>query len=215
MSVQPWLVTAALLAAPTLAAAEIVAEPPAEPALPADPGTGVPVMLQPPAAPPRPMIRHGLFLGGGLFGGNISCDGPNCGGFRKAGGGELHIGWMVTPRLGVLLDGWAMTSTQNNVDISYITSTIDVRYYLLPVLWVQGGLGSGHARVSIGALAARGDNVPVGLLAAGFEVVRSRHWAIDVSAKVAQGSSTNDNGGVTTGRSAGVGAHFTWFSTGP
>ena len=164
-----------------------------------------------PAEPPPP--RHGLLIGGGLFGGNISCDGTNCGGFREAGGAAFHVGYMFGPRLGVLLDVWAMTSSKNDVGISFVTSTVNLRYWLAPALWIQGGLGGGHAVIHVGALSSRGDDVPVGELAAGYEVVKSRNWAIDVAVKLAQGSSTADNGDVTTGRSTGLGANFTWYAT--
>jgi len=165
------------------------------------------------AQPSPPMReRHGLFAGGGLWGGNISCDGDSCGGFRKAGGASGHVGFLFTPRLGVLLDLWAMTSSESNVAITYVAATINARYWLAPVIWIEGGVGNGHAVISFGGLAARGDDVPVGQLAVGLEVVRGPSWAIDVQAKVAQGTSTKDAGNVTTGRAVGVGAAFTWYA---
>lgn len=171
-----------------------------------------PAAAQPMMEAPPPMQRHGLFGGGALFGGNISCDGMDCGGFREAGGLSGHIGWMFNPNLGVLLDVWAMTSSKNDVAITFVSSTINLRYWLAPALWVQAGLGNGHAVIRYRGLAARGDDVPAGELGIGFEVVRGRTWALDVSAKVAQGTSTEDSGDVTTGRSVGVGAHFTFFA---
>lgn len=163
-----------------------------------------------PMAPPAE--RHGVFGGGGLFGGNISCDGADCGGFREAGGLSGHVGWMFGPRLGVMVDVWAMTSSKNDVAITYVAGTLNLRYWLANALWIQGGLGNGHAVITYRGLAARGDDVPVGQLAIGFEVVRGRTWSIDVAGKVAQGGSTDDAGNVTTGRSAGIGAHLTLFA---
>ena len=164
-----------------------------------------------PISPPVPTERHGLFFGGGLWGGNISCDGSDCGGFRAAGGGSLHIGYLFTPRFGLLFDGWAMTSSKNDVNLTFVTGTLNVRYWVAPVIWIQGGLGGGHAVISVGGFAARGDDVPVGQLAAGFEIVRGRSWALDLQLKVAQGTSTDDGAEVQTGRSAGIGVAFTWF----
>lgn len=169
--------------------------------------------VAPSAARAEAPVRHGLLLGGGLFGGNISCDGASCSGFRSAGGGSLHVGYMFTPRLGVLVDAWAMTSSKDDVSITFVTTTIDVRYWLASAIWLQGGLGNGHAQVSIGSFDATGDNVPVVELGAGFEVVRGRHWALDVSAKIAQGSSADSNTDASTGRSTGLGAHFTWYAS--
>jgi hypothetical protein len=209
------LVVAVLLAAPAIASAQPAAGAPAPPPVAAPEAPATPAMAPvPPAEPPAPPARHGLLIGGGLFGGNISCNGTKCGGFREAGGGSFHVGYMFTPRLGALLDVWAMTSSKNDVAITFFTSTIDVRYFLLPLLWVQAGVGNGHALIHAGIFAARSADVPVGEFAAGYEVVKSRNWAIDVSFKIAQGSSTDNNGdNVKTGRSTGIGAHFTWYAT--
>jgi len=163
------------------------------------------------AQPAQQHERHGLFGGGALWGGNISCDGDNCGGFRKAGGASGHIGFMFSPRLGVLIDAWAMGSSENNVDITYVTGTVDLRYYLAPIIWVQGGVGNGHAIVSALGFSARGDDVPVGELAAGVELARGHSWALDIEGKVAQGTSTSANGGVSTGRMVGLGVGITFF----
>jgi hypothetical protein len=162
--------------------------------------------------PPPPPERHGLFASGGLWGGNISCDGMDCGnGFREAGGVNLSIGWMFTPRFGLLFDAWAMTSSKNDVSITFITTTLDVRYWLTRALWVQGGVGSGHATVTWHGISGSGDDVPVGTVGAGFEIVRGRNWAIDVAFKVAQGSRTDENNDVHTGRSTGLGVSFVGF----
>lgn len=164
---------------------------------------------------PKPQ-RYGLMGGLALHGGNISCEGNGCGDVRKAGGGSGHIGWMLDEKMGLLLDVWGMSSEENNVTISYFTGTVNFRYYLVPIFWVQGGLGNGHATVTSRILGVqfegRSDDVPVGLLSAGLEVVRGPRWALDVQAKVAQGTSTDDNeADATTGRMASIGVAFTWF----
>ncbi|MGE0872101.1 MAG: hypothetical protein AB7P03_26320 [Kofleriaceae bacterium] len=165
-----------------------------------------------PAAPSPPAGRHGLFATSGVWAGNISCDGMDCGGFREAGGLGLQVGYMVTPRFGVLADVWGMTSSQNDVSITFVTATLNARYWLAPVIWVQAGVGTGHARVSWGPFSGASDDVAVGAISAGIEVVRGRRWAVDVAAKLAQGSSTDVEGDqVQTGRSTGVGVSFVGF----
>jgi hypothetical protein len=158
--------------------------------------------------------RHGVFFGGTLTAGEISCDGNDCGGFREAGGAAGHIGYMIGPRFGVLFDAWAQTSSDDDVALTFVTATVNARLWLANILWVQGGIGNGHARLDVGPFAGRSDNVPVGMLAAGIELVRSRNWALDLQAKIAQGSSTDDDGdAVSTGRSAGIGVSLTYFAT--
>ena len=161
-----------------------------------------------------PPQRHGVFFGGSLTGGEISCDGDSCGGFREAGGGALQIGYMLSPRFGLLVDAWAQTSRDDDVALTFITTTVNARFWLARILWVQAGLGNGHAQLDVGPFAGRSDNVPVGQLAAGIELVRGRNWALDLQAKVAQGSETDDDGdAVQTGRSSGIGVSFSYFAT--
>ncbi len=211
MSIRGVLVAVVLLVGSGIAAAQPVvaalAPPPTEPPPPNGPPTVSEIMR-----PPPPPVRAGLFGGGGLWAGNISCDGTNCGDFRKAGGGNGHIGWMFSPRFGVLVDVWAMTSSENNVSLTFLTTTVNVRYWLANAIWIQGGVGNGHAIVRVGGFQGRGDDVPVVEAAAGFEIVRGRNWAVDVGLKVAQGSTTvSEEDNVQTGRSTALGAHFTFF----
>jgi hypothetical protein len=172
---------------------------------------------QPAPVAPLPVRERRTWFGGiALFGGNISCDGADCGGFREAGGAAGTIGYLFNPRLDLAFDVWAMTSSKNNVSVSFVTATANVRYYLMPALWVQGGVGSGRAIVRALIFQSRSDDVPVGQLAAGYEVVRGRNWAVDVTFRVAQGGAT-DRGMDTsddarTGRSVGLGASLTFFS---
>jgi len=168
-----------------------------------------------PALAERGLERHGLFAGGGVFGGNISCEGDNCGDFREAGGANGQVGYLLGPRFGLLLDVWAMTSSQNDISITYVASTLSARLWVAPRLWVQAGLGSGHAEVRVSIFGARGDDVPVGEVAAGAELVRGPGWSLDLTARIAQGTATSDNNNVTTGRAAGLGVTMTWYARQP
>jgi hypothetical protein len=160
--------------------------------------------------------RHGLFGGGGLYGGEISCEG-NCGeSFRSAAGANGHLGYKFSHQLALIFDLWAMTSSQNDVEITYVMASGGVRLWLAPQFWVQGTIGSGHANVRVGNLEARGDDVPIGQLAVGFELVKGYSWTIDLQARIAQGSSTDDFGNnVSTGRAAGIGAAITFYQRRP
>ncbi|HTR55199.1 MAG TPA: hypothetical protein VMJ10_31165 [Kofleriaceae bacterium] len=162
-------------------------------------------------APRPPIPREGIFGGFGAWGGNISCNGSDCGGFSAAGGGSGHLGYMFNRQLGILIDVWALTSKSGNVGLTFLTSTVDVRFWVLPILWVQGGLGNGHAIVHVDGFAAASGDVPVGEVGAGVEVLRGRNWDLDVVFQVAQGTSTNDSGGSSTGRSTGLGVQLTWY----
>lgn len=171
------------------------------------------------ADPDQAPERYGVFGGLSLHGGHISCDGDGCGDdFRKAAGGDGHVGFLFSDKAGVMLDFWGMTSEENDVTISYVAATVNLRYWLAPMLWVQGGLGSGHAKVSvdtaIGNFEGQSDDVPVALLGVGVELARGTNWALDLEAKVAQGTETDDNdSNATTGRMVGFGVGFTFFGS--
>jgi len=164
------------------------------------------------APAPKPE-RHGFFASGGLWGGEISCDGTDCGGFREAGGAGLSIGYLISPRFALLSDTWAMTSQKDSVGVTFVTSTIGARAWLTPAIWIQGGVGVGHAKVTWGPFTTdSSDDVPVASVGAGIELLEGRSWAIDLSVKVAQGTKTDNEGmAVTTGRQSGVGVSFVGF----
>ena len=207
------LTAGALLALPALAAAQDAPAPPA------------PAPAAAPAAAPAPAsaaetirYRHGLFGGGAVWAGNLSCDGGDCGGFSAAGGLSGHIGYMFTPHLGLLLDVWGMTSGNAVLGLTYEANTIDLRYWLTRSFFIEGGVGSGYAQVHILGNNPTSNAVPVGLLAVGYEVTHGHTWAIDIALQAAQGTSvtamdgSNGSKMASTGRGVGLGAHVTWFS---
>jgi hypothetical protein len=161
--------------------------------------------------------RFGVFGGVAVHGGHISCEGAGGGDdFRKAGGADGHIGWLFDQKVGLMLDLWGMTSKENDTTISYVAATVNVRYWVAPILWLQGGIGYGHANVkvetAIGDFEGQTDDVPVAQLGLGVEVARGTNWAFDVEAKVAQGTDT-DGSNASTGRMVGIGVGLTFFGS--
>lgn len=159
--------------------------------------------------------RLGLYGGFALHAGNISCEGDNCGDFREAGGFDGHVGYLFNDKLGLHFDLWLMSSSQNDVTLTFSSATVGVRYWVVPIIWLQGGLGVGHANwryQGIIDFEANSDDVPVLQLGAGVELIRSKRWAMDLEGKIAWGSSTDDDGNRdSTGRMVGAGVGFTWF----
>ncbi len=186
MSTRSLLFAAALVSIPTVAAAQAADKPP-------DP-------------------RIGFFGGFGLYAGEISCDGPNCSGVRKAGGGEGHVGYAFSRKLGLIGDLWWMASSEDDVTITFINGSVGLRWWVAPIFWIQGGVGSGHASVRYAGIIdieGTSDSIPTGFLSVGLELVQSKRFALDVALRIAQGSETE--GEDTTGRMTGVGVGFTWF----
>jgi hypothetical protein len=188
VSTRSWLFTLALVCVPSLAAA------------------------QPPPPPEPESPRVGLFGGGALYVGEISCEGSNCDGVREAGGFSAHVGYNFSEKLGLIGDFWVMQNREDDVTITFLNGSIGLRYWLVPVFWIQGGIGSGNARFRYDGLIdieGESESIPTGMLAVGLELVNSKRWALDVSLRIAQGSETE--GEDTTGRMTGLGVGMTWF----
>ena len=169
--------------------------------------------------PATPDPHVGLFGGFSLEAGNLQCSGDNCQHFYKAGGADGHIGWGLSRQVGILLDVWWLMGEEDNLEISQTLATVGVRYWPIPIVWIQAGLG--------GAQAAYRYKGPFGLTfedhtdgAAGFtaavgvELIKGRHFALDVEGRIGFGfyGDNNDDGQPdNTGRSTSLGVGFTWF----
>ena len=196
MSLRSLFVSIAVLcAAPAVASAQASSEPPPDP-------------------------RVGLFGGLGLHAGNMSCEGENCPSFRKGGGFDAHLGWAFSPKLGLLGDVYFLGSTEDNLTITQTIATIGVRYWVVPILWVQGGLGNAHATFNydagvFGNLESKTDDVPGLTLAAGLELLRSPRFSLDLELRAGWGFYKDDDNGDgmadTTGRNTSLGVGATWF----
>lgn len=189
------LVILALLAAPALAHAQSTSSPPME-------------------------ARLGLFGGFSIQAGNMSCKGQNCNTWRKAGGGDGHVGYAFNQKLALIGDIYILTSKEDNLTITQTIATLGVRYWLVPIIWVQAGLGGADARFTydagiFGTYTAHSDNASGATIAAGLEVMRTPRFSLDVQARSAwgfyPGNSNDPNMPDDSGRNTSIGVGFTWF----
>src|SRR5262245_40208790 len=130
----------------------------------------------------------GLFGGFGLHAGNLSCEGNNCNEFRKAGGFDGHLGWGLNAKLGLVGDFYLMTSSEDNLDITQSIFTVGVRWWIVPILWVQAGVGGASASYHYDGplglqLEGHTDNVAAFAGAVGFEVLKGRKFALDIEGR--------------------------------
>ncbi len=125
----------------------------------------------------------GLSVGAGVLT-NDSCD--TCDSLEGLGG-EFHLGWMINPSLALLLEGYGVSHTENNVTLSQNVGLVAAQYWISPKFWIKGGLGSGHLSLSNN----RGEEFAVseegagGMLAAGYEVYQGRAFAVDLALRSA------------------------------
>ena len=161
--------------------------------------------------------RVGLELGGGLQAGNLFCqsaDSNDCNGVTAAGGGDLQAGWFLSPRLGVVLDLWAMAHTENNFTIAQYVNTVALKFRLNPILYVQGGIGDAHVTVSYGnQIAAESKDAFAVMGALGLVILRGHRFDLSVEGRFGNGFYNQDMNGnaQTIARNAGIGAQLTFF----
>ena len=224
----PFLVAAAMLASSAVALAQtvqpIAAPPPNSMPPPAYPSAG----YGPPPPPPAYMVapqyteRRGFTVGlsfgvGGMGTETGAIDCFDCEGDPLAGGVTAHIGYMISPRLSLLLE-WS--GSFKNLDAvgaeMFIQSQglIGAQYWLTPKLWLKGGLGASYASVSYDDGWAQQD-VGVaegGALAAaiGYEILSGPRFAIDLQARLGVGlyESFNYRDQIESGH---IGVGFSWF----
>jgi hypothetical protein len=169
------------------------------------------------SAPPD--ARIGLFGGFSVQGGNMSCSGMNCNTFRKAGGADVHVGWAFGPHLALIGDVYALTSTEDSLTITQTIATVGLRYWVVPIFWLQAGVGGADARftysTAIGNFSAHSNNAAGVTLAAGLELLRTKRFSLDIELRDGQGfypgNSTDPNKPDDTGRNSSFGVGFTWF----
>lgn len=173
---------------------------------------------EPAPVPSGPPERTGLELALGLQGGRIFCEGQmgQCDGFTEAGGGNLSASYFWSPTLGVALDLWAMSHSDDGFTFTHYVNTVALRWRPVPILTLTGGIGSAHASLSHDRtqLGITSDDAFAVMGAASLDIVRGRRWAIAVEARFGNGfyGDENEDGMADiVGRNVGAGAHFALF----
>ena len=166
-------------------------------------------------------VRSSFLLGGGLgIGGmSFSVDGEEEVSYDDATGLQLQFGGMVSPRFALGVDltllGARDDSEAGGDDLKVFERAIGVwaRYWVIPRLWVGGGIASVRAGAS-------GDFQDYPTYdgaqihgAAGFEILHRTHWAIDLSLRLAAAGygDESDVGGSFSSQSAALLVGFAWF----
>jgi hypothetical protein len=144
--------------------------------------------------------RSGLVLGATIDGGNIGCQtksGDDCGnGAHPAGGFSVHVGGMVSPSLAILGEAWGMAHTQDSLTATQILATADVRGWVAPRLWLQGGVGVARSKLSFDSslisASAMSSTVPAVVAAVGLELVRAKTFGLDLELRGGSGLYRDD-----------------------
>jgi hypothetical protein len=143
-----------------------------------------------------PQHRDGMVLGATLDGGHIGCEtekNDECGsGVRPAGGFSIMAGGMLTPMLALTGELWGMAHTEDNWTASQLLATVNLRVWIVPRLWVQGGLGAARSKISwddgnFVMASSTSDVVPAFTAAVGVEMVHSASFALDLQLRGGSG----------------------------
>jgi hypothetical protein len=154
-----------------------------------------------PSAPKPHQWRGGWLLGLSAVGGlpiNNDCD--DC--YWDAGGGmAFEVGWMLTPRLGLMVDTHGMAvgrseiqgyDDENNALVQGVAA-FACQYWPAQRFWIKGGLGSGQVRASATVTANNGATLDIVemetgfgfLTAAGYEFYQGASLAMDAQLRYA------------------------------
>jgi hypothetical protein len=158
------------------------------------------------------VVRHGLILGGGLGVGHISCDGADCGDVNSAGGLNLQVGGLIAPDLGLMVDAWGMSHRDgSDATFTHTIVTAAIRYWMVPRLWVQGGVGLAQATWdysdSLVDYQSKSDTVPALMGAVGVEVLSTPTFAMNLELRGGTGFFEDD----TRVRNLSFGVGVDWY----
>jgi hypothetical protein len=164
---------------------------------------------------PAPTAREAWVLGFGVGAGQMSCESTEniCDEtIDESGGLHVFIGRMLSPKMALEGELWVMAHTEDRVTISHIITTIGVRYWLAPRLWIKGGIGGAQARAKYrGTLInidSQTDTVPGAMVGIGYELLTGKRFALDLQLRGGTGSYDDDQ---VRASSASVGVGFNWF----
>ena len=184
----------------------------------------VPAAAQSSYGPTGQDVRQGLAIGFGLGFGDIDCS--DCDKTSiDAAGGEFHLGVMLNPQLALGGELWVMVHSedindplvQGTITVYHTLITATATYWLLPRLWVKGGLGAAYASISFESgdvsFEAQSEAGLALMGSAGYEVLTTRRFALDVQFHVGAGfyNSDDEDGAQGSIRNVAFGAGFTWF----
>ncbi len=157
-------------------------------------------------------VRQGVIIGGGVGVGHIACDGADCSGVNEAGGINLQLGGMIAPDMGLLVDAWGMSHRDgDHATFTHAILTGAIRYWLVPRLWLSGGVGvaeaSWHYSSDVVDFQSRSDTVPAVMGAIGLELLSSPAFAMNLELRAGSGFFEND----TRVRNVSLGLGVDWY----
>jgi hypothetical protein len=165
--------------------------------------------------------REGRLIWGGSLGFGFMHDGgsavtscANCDVKPLAGEGDIHIGGMLSNRFALMFEGQVNIQTVhadfNNGDstVSQAAAMLAAQYWLLPQLWIKGGIGLANLQVDQQFFVddfGTGSALMAGI---GVELFSARNFSLDLQGRIIEGSYNSLNDNVTSGT---IGLGISWY----
>jgi hypothetical protein len=143
--------------------------------------------------------------------GSIPCSG--CDFNPLAFEGDFHIGGMLSPRFALLFEAQVnsqqVSNNRFNGDefLSQGAAMIAGQFWLIPQLWIKGGIGFANLQVDDAFFTTDFGNGGAVMGAIGVELLSARNFAIDLQGRIIEGL-YSDNYHVTSGT---VGIGVDWY----
>jgi hypothetical protein len=153
-------------------------------------------------------------LGGMHDGGSTITTCVNCDFKPLAFEGDFHLGGMLTPRFGLMFEGQVNGQTiqadrfNGDTFLTQGAAMIAAQFWIIPQLWVKGGLGLASLRVDDGVFV---DDFGTGgaiMGAVGVELLSARNFALELQGRVIEGTYNSLNDNITSGT---IGFGINWY----
>lgn len=161
------------------------------------------------------MLMWGASLGlGGMHdGGSGLTDCTGCDVQPLALEGDFHIGGMLTNRFALMFEGQVNSQrvTQDRFDDTFVTqgaAMLAGQYWLLPMLWIKGGIGFANLQVDDGVFLTDFGTGGAVMGAVGVELFSARNFALDLQGRIINGSYNSLDDNITSGT---IGIGVNWF----
>ncbi|HEU4731818.1 MAG TPA: hypothetical protein VFT22_28180 [Kofleriaceae bacterium] len=161
-------------------------------------------------------LTFGFGVGLGGMGDNgsaiTSCD--NCNYNPIALEADVHIGGMLTPRFALMFEAQVNGQTihsdrfDGDTTLTQGAAMIAAQFWLMPVLWIKGGLG--FANLQVDDTFVTQDLGTGGALmgALGVELLSARNFALELQGRIIEGTYNSGDDHVTSGT---IGLGINWY----
>jgi len=127
---------------------------------------------------------------------------------------DAHLGGMLSSRFALMaefqVNGQTISRSFNNGDttLSQGAVMLAAQFWLIPQLWLKGGIGFSHLQTDDAYFTQDLGSGGAIMAAAGFEVFSARNMAVDLEARVIEGTYNSGDDHLTSGT---IGRGISWY----